>query len=235
MTTSETTTILIVEDDPLFAFTLQGYLAKRGFSVEVEGDGARAVGRILEGKPEAVVLDCGLPGKDGYAVCREVREAYRGVIMMLTANDADEDQVLGLDLGADAYLRKPAIPDVVLATLRSCLRRGVPAVQEKIERHQFGQFVIDRSTRTVHMRGSEVFCNTAEFDLLWLLASNAGLVLSRDDVSTALRGLEYDGLDRSIDMRISRLRKALGDSAERPMRIKTVRGKGYLFSRTSWE
>ena len=226
--------VLLVEDDELFAVSLKLFMEKQGFRVEHERRGDRAVACIIALKPDAVVLDCNLPGKDGFDVCREVRVRYPGVILMLTARDDDVEQVLGLGLGADDYLLKPATPHVVLAHLRACMRRLHDEPAKGPDEHHFGRFSISRATRRVLLDEEEVEFSTAEFDLLWLLVSRAGTVLSRDDINNALRGLEHDGQNRSIDMRVSRLRKALGDDAERPVRIKTVRGKGYLFSRTDW-
>ena len=226
--------VLLVEDDELFAVSLKLFMEKQGFRVEHERRGDRAVARIIALKPDAVVLDCNLPGKDGFDVCREVRVRYPGVILMLTARDDDVEQVLGLGLGADDYLLKPATPHVVLAHLRACMRRQHDEPAKGPDEYHFGRFSISRATRRVLLDEEEVEFSTAEFDLLWLLVSRAGTVLSRDDINNALRGLEHDGQNRSIDMRVSRLRKALGDDAERPVRIKTVRGKGYLFSRTDW-
>lgn len=232
-----TTRVLLVEDDDLFATSIRVYLQAQGIEVEVETRGDLAVDRILSSRPDAVVLDCMLPGKDGFEVCREVRMRYTGPIMLLTARDQDIDQMLGLGLGADAYLVKPATPHVVLAHLRACLRR-MQGTAQSTERDpdeiRFGRFFISRATRSVRLGDKDIAFSTAEFDLLWLLASRAGTVLSRDDINGAIRHIEHDGLDRSIDMRISRLRKRLGDDAEQPVRIKTVRGQGYLFSRTDW-
>ena len=235
MTENWSKRILMVEDDEIFAATLKRFLEKQGIQVQLETRGDRAVQKILSSRPDAVLLDCNLPGRDGFEICREARSCYAGPIIMLTARDDDLDQVLGLGLGADDYLLKPATPHVVLAHLKACLRRFNDTAKGEADEYRFGRFFISRATRSVRLGDDEVDFSTVEFDLLWLLASRAGTVLSRDDITTAMRGIEYDGLNRSIDMRVSRLRKALGDDAESPVRIKTVRGKGYLFSRTDWE
>jgi len=235
MTENRGKRILLVEDDEIFAATLVRFLEKQGLQVQLEPHGDRAVQKILSTRPDAVLLDCNLPGRDGFEICREVRSGYAGPIIMLTARDDDLDQVLGLGLGADDYLLKPATPHVVLAHIKACLRRISDTAPLEADEYRFGRFFISRVTRSVRLGDDEVAFSTVEFDLLWLLASRAGNVLSRDDITTAMRGIEYDGLNRSIDMRVSRLRKALGDDAESPVRIKTVRGKGYLFSRTDWD
>ena len=235
MTNVKAKRVLIVEDDEISLMTLGRFLEKQGLAVEYESNGNLAVQRILDLMPDVVVLDGMLPGKDGFDICREVRDRYRGPILMLTARGEDLDQVVGLELGADDYILNPAQPRVVLARIRACLRRAGAALPEAQDEFVFGRFRINRASRTVHLDKSEVPLKTAEFDLLWLLASNAGTILSRDDIQSKLRGIEHDGLDRSIDMRISRLRKSLGDDADNPTRIKTVRAKGYLFSRTDWD
>jgi DNA-binding response OmpR family regulator len=236
MTIANDNLVLVVEDDELFSTMLKLCLEKQGFRVEVEQRGDRALDRIALLKPNAVVLDGNLPGKDGMDICREIRPTFRGVILMLTARDDDMDQVLGLGLGADDYLVKPVTPLVVLAHLRACLRRQevVPAPLVRPLERTFGRFYISNATRTVRLDKEEIHITTAEFDLLWLLANHAGTILSRDEINTSLRNIEFDGMDRSIDMRISRLRRLLHDNPSNPMRIKTVRAKGYLFSPSDW-
>jgi two-component system OmpR family response regulator/two-component system response regulator RstA len=157
------------------------------------------------------------------------------VILMLTARDEDFDQILGLELGADDYIAKPVQPRVLLARIKALLRRlPTPGEIDAGDSQVFGQFRISQATRTATLNSQSIDLTTAEFDLLWLLASHAGNVLSRDDLLQELRGIGFDGLDRSIDARISRLRKKLNDDPENPTRIKTVRGKGYLFSKHDW-
>ena len=230
--------ILLVEDDARLAALIQDYLVQHGMSVTVEHRGDRGAARILSERPDLVILDLMLPGLDGFGVCREVRSVYRGPILMLTASDEDTDQVAGLEVGADDYVVKPASPRVLLARLRSLLRRahGAGDVPEPggVGLLSFGMLHIQYDTRTVLLRGDPVELTTSEFDLLWLLASRAGSVLTRDDILAASRGIAYDGLDRSVDACISRLRRKLGDNPERPNRIKTIWRRGYLFSRDGW-
>lgn len=236
--------ILLVEDDERLAELTAEYLRKNDLTVDIEGNGHVAEARILNEKPDLVVLDIMLPGKDGLEICRNVRPQYSGVILFLTARDEDFDQILGLELGADDYISKPVQPRVLLARIKALLRRmpsatsanaseTVYAGQER-KSLQFGQFSISQTTRTALLNQEQIDLTTAEFDLLWLLARHAGTVLSRDDLLQELRGIGFDGIDRSIDARISRLRKKIGDDPENPTRIKTVRGKGYLFSQTDW-
>lgn len=230
------TRILLVEDDARLAELTAEYLSRNDLNVSIEPRGDTAEARILAEQPDLVILDVMLPGKDGFEVCRAVRPQYRGVILMLTARDEDFDQILGLEMGADDYIAKPVQPRVLLARIKALLRRlpapGEPAGES--EAMIFGQFRISQATRTATLGGTSIDLTTAEFDLLWLLATHAGNVLSRDDLLQELRGIGFDGLDRSIDARISRLRKKLNDDPENPTRIKTVRGKGYLFSKHDW-
>lgn len=222
--------ILIVEDDERLAMLTQDYLRKNGLDVAIETDGTRAIRRIISEQPDLVVLDVMLPGSDGLTVCREVRAQYQQPILMLTARTDDMDQVLGLEMGADDYVAKPAQPRVLLARIRALLRRSDTApVESSPQRLEFGDLVIDNGGRSVTLNDELVDFTSAEYDLLWLLASNAGRILSREDIFERLRGIEYDGQDRSIDVRISRIRPKIGDDPENPKRIKTVRSKGYLF------
>lgn len=231
-------TILLVEDDVRLSALVTEYLQKNGLEVETEFRGDTAVQRILDLKPDLVVLDLMLPGLDGFEVCKQVRTDYKGPILMLTAKDEDIDQVVGLEIGADDYVVKPAQPRLLLARIRALLRRA--SKEESIEENhendqlQFGALHISHGSRVVAINENTIEFTTTEFDLLWLLASNAGEILSRDQISEALTGVEYDGLDRSIDIRISRLRKLLKDDPSKPKGIKTVRGQGYLFVADGW-
>ncbi len=220
-------TVLLVEDDVELARITQEYLVQHDFEVFIEARGDRAERRVRSLRPDIVILDIGLPGLDGFEVCRNLRTWFNGPILVLTARGDDTDQVVGLELGADDYVAKPAKPRVLLARLRSLLRRPARPNQSRIE---VGDLVVDPSTREVTVGGRRVDFTTGEFDLLFILASRAGVVVSREDIMAAMRGIAYDGLDRSIDLRISRLRKKLGD-ATRPQRlIKSIRGVGYLLA-----
>lgn len=222
--------ILIVEDDERLAVLTKEYLQANGMQVNVVGDGLSAIRLIRREQPDLVVLDLMLPGADGLAVCREVRTDFRNPILMLTARTDDMDQVLGLEIGADDYVAKPVKPRVLLARIKALLRR-VETDQSGAGRLEFGELVIDNAAREVSYQGEVVDLTSAEYDLLWLLASNAGTVLSREMIFEKLRGIQYDGQDRSIDVRISRIRPKVGDDPDNPRRIKTVRSKGYLFVR----
>lgn len=223
--------VLLVEDDADLAAMVAEFLTPYGFDVAIEGRGDRAVARIFDEKPEAVILDINLPGIDGLSVCRKVRPEYQGTILILTARGDEIDEVVSLELGADDYMTKPVRPRALLARLQVHLRRSsesntsVPG--KPIE---MGSLRVDPSRRSVELNGEPLLLTTAEFDLLLLLAENVGQSLSRNEIYQRIHGMTYDGLDRSIDLRVSRLRKRLGDDSANPQRIKSVRGVGYMLS-----
>ncbi|SDK78301.1 winged helix-turn-helix domain-containing protein [Billgrantia gudaonensis] len=222
--------VLIIEDDERLATLTRDYLEANGFRVTLEADGANGVERIVTLQPDLVILDLMLPGEDGLSICRRARSDFAGPILMLTARTDDMDQVLGLEMGADDYVAKPVQPRVLLARMRALLRRSESAEAAGGEvRLTFGNLEIDSATREAWLHGERIELTSAEFDLLWLLASNAGRVLSREEIFSQLRGIKYDGQDRSIDVRVSRIRPKIGDDPNHPHRIKTVRSKGYLF------
>lgn len=225
--------ILIVEDDERLASLTQEYLQANGFEVKVINRGDEAIDAIITEQPDLVVLDVMLPGADGVQVCRSVREKFSNPILMLTARTDDMDQVLGLEMGADDYVAKPVKPRVLLARVKALLRRkqtqGVSAAGDVPRKLVFGELSIDDESREVTLLDEFVDLTSAEYDLLWLLASNAGRILSREVIFEQLRGINYDGQDRSIDVRVSRIRPKIGDDPDAPRRIKTVRSKGYLF------
>lgn len=229
--------ILLVEDDLRLASLVSTYLSRQGYEVDTVHRGDDAVRRIEESRPDLVILDLMLPGMDGFAVCREARHAYTGPILMLTAREEDMDQVVGLELGADDYVKKPVEPRVLLARIRALFRRagGDRRGGQQTREIRFGGLVLSAAARRVTLEGELVDLSTNEFDLLWLLASRAGEVLDRDLLYREVKGIEYDGLDRSIDVAVSRLRKKLKDSPDHPCRIKTVWGSGYLFAADAWE
>lgn len=229
---TESGRILIVEDDERLATLTREYLENNGLQITIESDGSKAVERILSERPDLVVLDLMLPGEDGVSICRRVRSQYQGQILMLTARTDDLDEVLGLEMGADDYVAKPVRPRVLLARIRALLRRGSGQPKESCEEGgslRFGALVIDNAMREAWLDNQCIDLTSAEFDLLWLLCSNAGRVLSREEIFAQLRGIEYDGQDRSIDVRVSRIRPKIGDDPMHPRLIKTVRSKGYLF------
>jgi len=224
--------IMVVEDDHSLAEWIVDYLVSHGYLVTLANRGDDAVDLIREDNPDLVVLDIMLPAKDGFAVCKEVREFYKNPILMLTARHEEVDEVKGLETGADDYLGKPVKPAVLLARINVLLRRNFQQTVDTVR--QYGNFFIDGESRTATLEGEEIALSSHEFELLWILASNAGNIMKREDLVSQMRGIDYDGFDRSIDISISRLRKKLQDGPGKPRRIKTIRGQGYLLATDAW-
>ncbi|OEE76199.1 response regulator [Vibrio ordalii] len=227
--------LIIVEDDLKLREMLTEYFESQDISVIALAEGAKASSVILEQQPDIVLLDLMLPGEDGLTICRQIRPMYNGKILMLTASDDDFDHVAALEIGADDFVTKPIKPRVLLARMRMLLRRvDNEPIQTAKTVLEFGALSLNQSRHLCEMNGEVVAMTDSEFDLLWLLASTPDQVLSRDVLTKALRGIEYDGLDRTVDNKIVILRKKLGDDSSTPKRIITVRGKGYLFVPDTW-
>ncbi|SON52096.1 winged helix-turn-helix domain-containing protein [Vibrio tapetis] len=221
--------LMLVEDDMELAELICDYLRNYEFNVTHVSNGLEAANRIVEEQPDLVILDVMLPGQSGMDVCRAVRADYLGMILMQTALDDDIDQMMGLELGADDYIVKQVQPRLLLSRIRALLRRNqrISTSSDPSSIFEFGALKVDLQKRRVSLNNNEIRLTTAEFELLHLLAKNSGQVVSRDDIVQQIRGYEYDGLDRSIDRRISRLRRTLQDDPNKPQIIKTIRGKGY--------
>ncbi|MBT2338981.1 MULTISPECIES: response regulator [Pseudomonas] len=226
--------VLLVEDDEKLSGLIASFLAQHGFDVREVHRGDLALGAFIEFKPTMVVLDLMLPGQSGLHVCREIRALSDTPIVILTAREDDLDHILGLESGADDYVIKPIKPPVLLARLRALQRRHTPqsTAGSVLE---FGRLTIDRTCREARLAGELIELTTMEFELLWLLADNAGLTLSRDDILNQMRGIAFDGMNRSVDVYISKLRGKLKDNPREPVCIKTIWGKGYLFNPFAWE
>ena len=223
--------ILIIEDERDLCEVLTYNLHKEGYDTLVAHDGQEGLRKAQMHLPDLVILDLMLPGKDGLALCREIRRSHRVPILILTARGENIDQVLGLEMGADDYVVKPVEPRVLLARIEAILRRSsvqpAPGNEPKVSA---GRVAIDAGRRTASIDGKAVDLTTGDFDILWLLASRQGTVVTRDEILRVVRGIAYDGLDRSIDARICRLRRKLQDAGGAESMIKTVRLRGYLFS-----
>lgn len=221
--------ILVVEDDSSLAEWISDYLLDHGYSITVANQGDFALAMIAEEQPDLVLLDVMLPVKNGFDVCKEARAFYTGPILFMTACVEDGDEIQGLDVGADDYLTKPIRPQVLLARIKALLRRATDDnIKQKLV---FDSLTLNAAAKSVAIEQQVLDLNANEFDVLWLLALKVGTVVSRSDLIAELRGIEYDGFDRSIDIRISRLRKKLHEAKNQPYKIKTIRGKGYLFCR----
>ena len=225
--------ILIVDDDREIRSLLGDYLQKNGFRTTAVPDG-KAMRRVLDqSHVDLIVLDLMLPGDDGLKICRDLRMTSQVPIIMLTALGEEVDRVLGLEVGSDDYLTKPFSPRELLGRIRAVLRRTMhaprdPAV-DKVKAYRFAGWALDTTTRTLtHEDGRNVSLSGAEFRLLSILLAHPKRVLSRAQLMELLRGRDADPFDRSIDVRISRLRQTLGDDARSPQVIKTVYGEGYI-------
>lgn len=231
--------VLLVEDDEKLSRLIAKYLAKNGFSVDTVFRGDDAVKSIQQSPTDLIVLDIMLPGMNGFEVCKAVRHSYKGAILMLTANDEDIDQIIGLEIGADDYVVKPVEPRLLLARIRALLRRttnelAVPSHPDQVTFLEFGSLKIDQRSRIVTLADKFIDLTSIEFELLWLLASHAGKTQSREYICKTIFNIEYNGINRSVDNKISLLRKLLLDNHNKPRRIKTIRGKGYLFVDSAW-
>lgn len=226
--------IVLVEDDQRLAALVVDFLSKNGFRVSWFESGTLALGEILKSPPDLILLDINLPDCDGFSLCRKLRRHLPTPILFLTARDSNNDQINGLELGGDDYLVKPVEPAVLLARIQSVLRRCQTQLTSN-GKLTFGRLSIDIQARRVHYDGQVIDLTSHEFELLCLLANHPGQVQTREFVHLKMIGREYDGLDRSVDVRISRLRKKLFDDVKKPYRIITVWGKGYLFSATAWD
>ena len=225
--------ILVVDDDREIRTLLCDYLQKNGLRASGVPDGRTLDRQLLRGMPDLVVLDLMLPGEDGFSICRRLRALSQLPIIMLTARDEDVDQILGFELGADDYVRKPFNPRALLARIRAVLRRadlaplGGPVASAAS--YRFGDWRLDTVSRALSRDdGAAVDLNGAEFNLLVILLDAGNRVVPRATLVSLLRGRDSDPFDRSIDVRISRLRQRLGDDARTPTLIKTVYGQGYV-------
>jgi two-component system phosphate regulon response regulator OmpR len=225
------TRILVVDDDPGLRTLLEAYLGDSGFIVDTAADG-RAMDAILaRGMPDAIVLDLMLPGEDGLSLARRLRNASNVPILMVSARGEEIDRVVGLEMGADDYLAKPFSPRELLARLRALLRRSraqmTPVAGPDTA---FGPFRLDLAGHRLTRGGAEVKLSAAEFGLLRIFVEHPLRVLSRDTLIDMLKGYERDPFDRSVDTRVTRLRRKIEDNPAEPEYIRTVRGEGYLFN-----
>ena len=221
--------ILAVEDDPLLACHLQSHLMGCGFDVTLRHDGSEGLQLAEREDFDLILMDILLPGISGLEALQRLRRQRSVPVLLMSALGDEQNRIAGFSQGADDYLPKPFEPRELLARIRALLRRREAEVPASAKRLQFGPLVIDSALREAWLREHQIELTGAEFDLLWLLTSNPGRILSREEIFAQLRGIEYDGQDRSIDVRISRIRPKIGDDPMHPRLIKTVRSKGYLF------
>lgn len=236
--------VLVVDDDPDLRELLATYLGANGYRVHAVGDGPSLRAALAQGvQPDAIVMDLMLPGEDGLSLTRHVKAQGAVPVLMLSAKGEEMDRVIGLEVGADDYLAKPFGPRELLARLRALLRRQLAPVAgalagpvaghsapEPVGPLLFGPYALDVPGHRLLRQGQEVVLTTAEFELLAAMAIRPNRVLSRDVLVEMLKGFDRDAFDRSMDNRVTRLRRKIEPDAAHPVYIRTVRGEGYLFN-----
>lgn len=231
--------ILLIEDDDELSCLLIDYLSGYGFNVIAVNSGEKAVEAILTNEPDMVILDLMLPKVDGLSIGVQVRKQFKGIILMLTASADDMDQVAALEMGIDDFMQKPVLPRVLLAKIKNLLSRKA-SIQEKIliqpsnKERSFGALWLSNVLKRCKLGDQLIHLTPSEFALLWHLVENSEKVISREELIKSLRNIDYDGLDRSIDNKVSQIRKKLKDNGSRPQGLITVRGKGYMFVPDFW-
>ena len=234
--------VLVVDDDASLREMLAEYLGSHGFSVSVAPDGEAMRAEIERVAPDVVLLDLRLPREDGLSLARYLREHYDIGIIMVTGSGEVVDRIVGLEVGADDYVTKPFDPRELLARVKSVMRRmqarPAPAAlaepgaapRDPAVRIRFGRCQLDADARQLFdAQGREIPLTAMEFDLLKVFADHPGKALSRDRLLTLTRNREWDPYDRSIDIRVARLRRKIEADADEPSVIRTVRGVGYMY------
>lgn len=223
--------VLLIDDDARLAELLEGYLTPQGVTLVHAGGGQAGLAALAGGGFDAIFLDVMMPGMDGLAVLRKVRDAgHRIPVLMLTARGDEADRVVGLELGADDYVAKPFSPRELLARIRATVRRVRGQAGPAQQSIQVGALVLDPQRMTVMLEDKPVDVTAYEFAILRALAQRPGRVLSREQLLDLAKGSAELSFDRSIDVHVSRLRAKLGDDSRSPRILKTVRGVGYLLA-----
>ncbi len=224
----QTMSILIIDDDRELGEMLVDFLAGEGLSATVITCGTEGLEEIRRNPPEAIVLDVMLPGMSGFDVLRAIRSQSSIPVIMLTARGEDTDRIVGLELGADDYLPKPFNPRELAARLRAVLRRSAPG-ESPGHRTTVGELSLDPTRRTVDLNGEALALTGAEFDILARLIRDPGEIVSKDELARSALGRELAPFDRSVDTHVSRLRGKIGPLPDDTPRIRSVRGRGYMY------
>jgi len=232
---TKNTKLLIVDDDPRLRELLQRYLGEQGFQVSACEDGVAMQRHLAEAAVDLIILDLMLPGDDGLTLARRIRARQDTPIIMLSARGEDVDRIVGLEVGADDYLPKPFNPRELLARIRAVLRRrqpgeGAEVMQSPSKLLEFGEFQLNLSTLTLTRDGNRIPLTSGELALLEVFVEHPNQILSRDRLVELLKGYDRSPFDRSIDVRITRLRRKIETDPKVPEFIRTVWGKGYLFT-----
>lgn len=221
--------ILIADDNDGILDILKTYVSKEGYSPLVAHDGVEAVAVFHKYSPLLLLLDVMMPQKDGFAVCREIRQSSNVPIIMITAKGEDGDRIMGLDIGADDYIVKPFSPAEVMARIRAVLRRLDLSEEQKKKVINHPGLKINITDYEVMIRDQPINLTKKEIEILWLLASNPGKVFSRDNLLNSVWGYEYYGDSRTVDTHIKRLRSKINITDDISWDIKTIWGVGYKF------
>jgi DNA-binding response OmpR family regulator len=235
MTNSETTQphILVVDDDLALRNLLQRYLQENDFAVTAVADGVTMDQALKRETPDLVILDLMLPGEDGLSLARRLRTQGNLPIIILSARGEEVDRIVGLEIGADDYLAKPFNPRELLARIRSVLRRStVTSAHSETDSNVicFGRYRLDSASRQLFQDDTPLPLTSGEYALLEVFATHPNRVLNRDTLLQLLKGYEHQPYDRSIDVRITRLRRKIEPDLSHPVFIRTIWGEGYLFS-----
>ena len=226
--------ILIVDDDDGLRSLLEQYLTSNGYIVSLAADGKALDIKLAEVQPDLVILDLMLPGEDGLSIARRLRASTNLPIIMLSARGEDIDRIVGLEVGADDYLAKPFNPRELLARIRAVMRRKQDAALNGATTEdnivQFGDYELDLNAQSLSKAGEQIALTSAEFGILQIFINHPNRVLSRDQLMDMLKGYDRDPFDRSIDVRVTRLRRKIEANPAEPVYIRTVWGQGYLFS-----
>jgi two-component system, OmpR family, alkaline phosphatase synthesis response regulator PhoP len=223
------TTVLVVEDEIEIARVVRDYLRNAGFEVIVVGDGGSAVASVRSAKPDLLVLDLGLPGRDGLDVAREIRRWSDTPIVMLTARGDETDRIVGLEIGADDYVVKPFSPKELVARVRAVLRRTRTAARGD-EVVRAGDVEIDTAKMRVSVGGTQVDLTPTEFQLLATLAREPGRVFTRSQLLDAVHGVAIESYERAIDAHVKNIRRKIEPEPASPRYLLTVHGVGYRFA-----
>jgi len=226
----QATRILVVDDDADLRHLLSDYLRREGYDVAGVENGAAMDAWLAANSADLLILDLMLPGEDGLTVARRLRKVSQIPIVMLSARGDDVDRIVGLEVGADDYLAKPFNPRELLARIRAVLRRQVQPGREGGDGMEFGAYRLDLMRRELLKDGQQVALTGGELDLLQVLAEHPNRVLDRDRLLDLLKGYERSPFDRSIDVQVARLRAKIEPDTKHPRYIRTVWGKGYMFT-----